>query len=159
MRSIAAEADVSAAALYLHFDGKEGLVLATCEPKVAALKMRLEGLGRAELGPMSHALAILETAMQWALQNLDVYELLLAGTATQRSDKVWALGRALEAACLRELEAAVSGVSGCSPQDRPRIETGARALWAAANGVMCLCLRLGSQGPSAPCCRPRWSRS
>ncbi|MDP3749127.1 MAG: helix-turn-helix domain-containing protein [Phenylobacterium sp.] len=150
VRGIASEAGVSAAAVYHYFDGKQGLVLAACEPEASALKARLESLGRAPSGPTSHTLAILETAMAWALQNLDVYELLLAGTAAPRSGKIWALGRELEAACLRELEAALSGVSGWSPDDRSRIEAGAQALWAAANGVICLCLRLGcptSVGP------------
>ena len=147
VRAIAAEAGVTSAALYHHFDGREGLVLAACEPKMSALKMKLETLGRAEAGPMNHALAILETTMAWALQNLDIYELLFAGTAPQGMDKVWRQGRELEAACLCELEGALSGAFGSSPQDRPRVEAGARVLWASANGVMCLCLRLGCPRP------------
>ena len=147
VRAIAAEAGVTAAALYHHFDGREGLVLAACEPKLTELKARLEALARAAPGPMNHALAILETTMAWALQNLDIYELLFAGTAPQGMDKVWRRGRELEAACLSELEAALTGAFGSSPRDRPRVETGARALWAAANGVMCLCLRLGCPRP------------
>ena len=147
VRAIAAEAGVTSAALYHYFDGREGLVLAACEPKMSALKMKLETLGRAEGGPMNHALAILETTMAWALQNLDIYELLFAGTAPHGMDKVWARGRDLETDCLRELEAALSGIFGSSQQDRSRVETAARALWAAANGVMCLCLRLGCPRP------------
>ena len=147
VRGIGEEAGVTSAALYHHFDGKEGLVLAACEPKLAALKTRLDALGRAGRAPMSHALAILETSMGWALQNLDVYELLFARTTTKGMDKVWARARELEADCLGALQAALSGAFGSSPQDRARIETGARALWAAANGVMCLCLRLGCPRP------------
>ena len=147
VRGIAAEAGVTSAALYHYFDGKEGVVLAACEPKVTALKARLETLARAAPGPLNHALAILETTMEWALQNRDVYELLFARTAAHGLDKVWARGRDLEADCLRELEAALSGLIGSSPQDCSRIQTGARVLWAAANGVMCLCLRLGCPRP------------
>ena len=91
---------------------------------------------------MGHAFAILETTTAWALQNLDVYELLLAGTGVQGSEKIWALGRELDAACLRELETALVAFMGRSPDDRARVETGARALWAVANGVICLCRRL-----------------
>lgn len=145
--AIAAQAGVTSAALYHHFDGKEGLVLAACEPQVTALKTRLDALARAAPGPMSHALGILETTLAWALQNLDVYELLFAGTAAHGLDRIWARGRELETDCLRELEAALGGLIGSSPHEWTRVQTGARALWAAANGVMCLCLRLGCPRP------------
>jgi AcrR family transcriptional regulator len=59
VRAVAAEAGVTSAALYHHFDGREGLVLAACEPKMSALKMQLETVVPAESGPMNHALAIL----------------------------------------------------------------------------------------------------
>lgn len=144
VRSIAAQAGVSAAALYHHFAGKDELLVAVCELKVAVLKSSLEGLEPAGWTPASHARGVLEAALAWALQNLGVYELLLAGTGAQRSDKVWALGRDLEATCLRALEAALSE---SSPGDRSRIETGARALWATANGVLCLSHRQGCAGP------------
>nr|WP_255354061.1 TetR/AcrR family transcriptional regulator [Phenylobacterium sp. Root700] len=150
VRSIGAEAGVSAAALYIYFDGKEGLVLAACELKVTALKARLGALEHEASGPMGHAFAILETTTAWALQNLDVYELLLAGTGAQGSGKIWTLGRELDAACLRELEIALVGFIGRSPDDCARIETGARALWAVANGVICLCRRLDCPGAIGP---------
>lgn len=144
IREIGRASGLSSTAIYYHFEDKDALLLAVCEPVGLELRRRLESLEQLPLTPVAHVLATLEAAGEWALRNWQTYDLLLlTDLGTRHSPKVWAYGRELEALCVSVLERSVRKLLVASSEGDRDAEVMALALWAATNGVIGLCLRSG----------------
>lgn len=139
MRQIATAIGYSATTIYLHFDGKDALMLAVCSSGFDEFGASLEAAARSAVTPLQGILASSDAYVQFALANPMLYDVMFV------RPKEWAIAAPGDPASFQGLVGLVMAAmdTGDLRRDDPRDV--AAAVWSALHGVVALALAFQDQ--------------
>lgn len=139
MRQIAAAIGYSATTIYLHFDGKDALMLAVCSSGFDEFGARLEAAARSAGTPLEAITKSADAYVRFALANPMLYDVMFV------RPKEWAITAPGDPASFQGLVGIVGAAMDAGILRRGDSREVAAALWSALHGVVSLALAFQDQ--------------
>ena len=139
MRQIATAIGYSATTIYLHFDGKDALMLAVCSSGFDEFGATLESAARSASTPLQGIVASSDAYVEFALANPMLYDVMFV------RPKEWAIAAPGDPASFQGLVGIVSAAMDSGGLRRGDPRDVAAAVWSALHGVVSLALAFRDQ--------------
>ena len=139
MRQIANEIGYSATTIYLHFDGKEALMLAVCSSGFDEFGASLEAAARSAVTPLQGIFASSDAYVHFALANPMLYDVMFV------RPKEWAIAAPGDPASFQGLVGLVNAAMDTGSLRRSDPRDVAAAVWSVLHGVVALALAFRDQ--------------
>jgi AcrR family transcriptional regulator len=142
MRKLGARLGIAAKTLYNYFESQDGLYLGLLTRGFRKLNVALSSAGAAEHDPWSRMSALISAYMDFALEHVNLYNLMFVWHVPKYDDYV---GTAMEAVALDELEVALdnqrllaSTIVDCvgHPLDEDDLRFAAIRIWSQMHGYV-----------------------
>ena len=147
IRKIAEEVGVSSTALYMHFRDKDEILLEICQCAVATLLACNTEIASRPIDAVSRVRLMLEAYMRFGLENPSTYRLAFCFTPPQMSGDGRKAASDLGERCYQLFRDSVAEIAVQGRLQHGGIDSAAKALWAAAHGLVTLCITQRIHGP------------
>jgi AcrR family transcriptional regulator len=138
IRRIADEVGVSSTALYMHFQDKAEILLEICAEALVAMLANNTKIAQMPGDPVVRVRAILETYMDFALNNANAYQLVFCAMPSEVTQERSQAATDLGAQSFDRFRSVVAEIADAGRLRTGTVDTAAQTLWAACHGLTTL---------------------